>query len=180
MSDEEKKTFKEKVDETKESSKIKREERILKMEEKKSNAKIKREEKKLARKQEMAERKLEAHINLADIRVDEAFEDADLAIAVLSEDVDLAIANEVAPADLILFKASNLLEEIFLRTQLRIQMAKNELIANLQDDLGDVLELAMIEENIAGLKEKTGHLVGTLEGKIATEKEEFNEKYGDE
>ena len=59
-------------------------------------------------------------------------------------------------------------------------MAKNELIANLQDDLGDVLELAMIEENIAGLKEKTGHLVGTLEGKIATEKEEFNEKYGDE
>ena len=45
MSDEEKKTFKEKVDETKESSKIKREERKLKIEEKKSNAKIKREEK---------------------------------------------------------------------------------------------------------------------------------------
>ena len=180
MSDEEKKTFKEKVDETKESSKIKREERILKMEEKKSSAKIKREEKKLAKKQEMTERKLEAHINLADIRVDEALDDADLAISILSEEVDLDIANGIAPADLILFKASNILEEIFLRTQLRIQMAKNELIANLQDDLGDALELAMLEENVAELKEKTGHVIGTLEGKIATEKDEFNEKYGDE
>lgn len=173
-----KKTFKEKVDEAKESGKIKREERILKMEEKKSNAKIKREEKKLAKKQDMTERKLEAHINLADIRVDEALEDADLDITLLSEEVDLEIANEIAPADLILFKASNILEEIFLRTQLRIQMAKNELIANLQDDLEDALELAMLEENIAELKEKTDHVIGTLEGKIASEKDEFNEKYG--
>ena len=180
MSDEEKKTFKEKVDEAKESSKIKREETILKMEEKKSNTKIKIEEKKLAKKQEMAERKLEAHINLADIRVDEALEDADLDIAILADAVDLAIANEEAPTDLILFKASNILEEIFLRTQLRIQMAKNELIENLQNDLEDALELAMLEENIAELKEKTDHLIGTLEGKIATEKEEFSEKYGDE
>ena len=180
MSDEEKKTFQEKVDEAKESSRIKREERILKMEEKKSNAKIKWEEKKLAKKQEMAERKLEAHINLADIRVDEALEDADIEIALLSDDVDLAIANEAAPVDLILFKASNILEEIFLRTQLRIQMAKNELIANLQDDLKDALELAFLEENIAELKEKTDHVIGTLEGKIATEKEEFSEKYADE
>ena len=72
------------------------------------------------------------------------------------------------------------MEEIFLRTQLRIQVAKNELIANLQQDLGDVLEVAMLEENIAELKEKSDHLIGTLEGKIATEKDEFNEKYGDE
>ena len=169
MSDEEKKSFKEKVEEAKESSRIKREERILKM-----------EEKKLAKKQEMTEKKLEAHINLAEIQVDDALEDADVAIAVLENDVEYVIANELAPADLVLFKASNILEEIFLRTQLRIQVAKNELIANLQQDLGDVLEVAMLEENIAELKEKSDHLIGTLEGKIATEKDEFNEKYGDE
>lgn len=169
MSDEEKKSFKEKVEEAKESSRIKREERILKM-----------EEKKLAKKQEMTEKKLEAHINLAEVQVDDALEDADVAIAVLENDVEYVIANELAPADLVLFKASNILEEIFLRTQLRIQVAKNELIANLQQDLGDVLEVAMLEENIAELKEKSDHLIGTLEGKIATEKDEFNEKYGDE
>ncbi|WP_405303854.1 hypothetical protein [Methanobrevibacter sp.] len=180
MSDEEKKTFQEKVEEAKESSRIKREERILKMEEKKSNAKIKVEEKKLARKQEMTERKLEAHINLAEIQVEDALEDADVSIAVLEADVEYVIENELAPVDLVLFKASNILEEILLRTQLRIQVAKNELIANLQQDLGDVLEVAMLEENIAELKEKSDHLIGTLEGKIATEKDEFNEKYGDE
>jgi hypothetical protein len=43
-----------------------------------------------------------------------------------------------------------------------------------------VLEVAMLEENIAELKEKSDHLIGTLEGKIATEKDEFNEKYCDE
>ena len=150
------------------------------MEEKKSNAKIKIEEKKLAKTQEMAERKLEAHINLANVQVDDALEDADVAIAVLNDDVEYAIENNLAPADLILFKATNILEEIFLRTQLRIQVAKNELIANLQVDLGDALEVAMLEENLEELKEKTGHVIGTLEGKIATEKEEFNEKYGDE
>ena len=173
-------TFQEKVEEAKESSRIKREERILKMEEKKSNAKIKVEEKKLARKQEMTERKLEAHINLAEIQVEDALEDADVSIAVLEADVEYVIENELAPVDLVLFKASNILEEILLRTQLRIQVAKNELIANLQQDLGDVLEVAMLEENIAELKEKSDHLIGTLEGKIATEKDEFNEKYGDE
>ncbi len=180
MSDEEKKSFKEKVEEAKESSRIKREERILKMEEKKSNAKIQVEEKKLAKKQEMTEKKLEAHINLAEVQVDDALEDADVAIAVLENDVEYVIANELAPADLVLFKASNILEEIFLRTQLRIQVAKNELIANLQQDLGDVLEVGILEENIAELKEKSDHLIGTLEGKITTEKDEFNEKYGDE
>jgi hypothetical protein len=47
------------------------------------------------------------------------------------------------------------------------------LIVNLQDDLKDVLELDMLEENIAGLKEKTSCMISTLEGKISTEKEEF-------
>lgn len=180
MSEDNDKTFRDKVDEIKDNDKIKREERILKANEKKENVKIKIKEKRLARKQEMNERKIEAHLNLADIRVDEALEDADLAIAILSEEVDLDIANGVAPEELILFKASNILEEIFLRTQLRLQMAKNELIANLQADLEDAIEVAVLEENIAELKEKADHLMGALEGKIATEKEELNEKYGDE
>ena len=59
-------------------------------------------------------------------------------------------------------------------------MAKNDLITNLQDVYEDNLELADYEEDVAALKEKTDHLIGTLEGKIATEKEELKEKYGGE
>lgn len=71
-------------------------------------------------------------------------------------------------------------EEICLRTKLKIQIAKNDLISNLQDDLEDGIEVAALEENIADLKQKTDHLIGTLEGKIATEKEELKEKYGED
>ena len=171
---------KSKMDKIKESSEIKKEETILKANEKKMNAKIKIEEKRLERKQARNERRLEAHLNLADVRVEEALEDADLEIALLSEEVDLEIANGEGPEELILFKASNILEEILLRTQLRLQMAKNELIANLQSDLEDGIEVAVLEENLADLKEKSDHMIGTLEGKIETEKEEFNEKYGED
>ena len=66
-----------------------------------------------------------------------------------------------------------------LRTQLRIQIAKNELIANLQEDLDDTIEAINLEESIADLKDKSATVVTTLQGKIATEKEEFNKKYGE-
>ena len=58
-----------------------------------------------------------------------------------------------------------------------VEAAKlQDLITNLQDDYEDNLEVEEFEEDIAGLKEKTDHLIGTLEGKIATEKEELKEK----
>ena len=106
-------------------------------------------------------------------------DDADLAITILNNDVEIAIENNGEDADLILFKAENILEEILLRTQLRIQIAKNELIANLQEDLDDTIEEINLEESISELKDKSATVITTLEGKIATEKEEFNQKYGE-
>ena len=167
-------SFEEKKDELN----IKREEKILKANEKKANAKIKFEEKVLEKKKARNQQKIESHLALADARIEDALDDADMAITILSNDVQVAIENNGEDADLILFKADNLLEEILL-TQLRIQMAKNELIANLQEDLDDTIETINIEESISGLKDKTATTITTLEGKIATEKEEFNKKYGE-
>ena len=42
----------------------------------------------------------------------------------LLEEIELEIKNEEGPEDLILYKAFNILDEIFLRTELIIQMAK--------------------------------------------------------
>lgn len=168
-------SFKEKKDELN----IKREEKILEANEKKANAKIKFEEKVLEKKKARNQKKIESHLALADARIEDALDDADLAITVLSNEVEIAIENNSEDADLILFKAENILEEIFLRTQLRIQVAKNELIANLQEDLDDTIETINLEESISGLKDKTATVITTLEGKIATEKEEFNQKYAE-
>lgn len=166
-------------EEKKEELNIKKEEKILEMNQKKTNAKIKFEEKVLEEKKARNQRKIEAHLNLADARIEDALDDADLAISILNNDVEFAIENDEQDADLILFKAENILEEILLRTQLRIQIAKNELIANLQEDLDDTIEAINLEEIIADLKDKSATVVTTLQGKIATEKEEFNKKYGE-
>lgn len=167
-------SFEEKKDELN----IKREEKILEVNEKKANAKIKFEEKVLEKKKARNQQKIESHLALADARIEDALDDADIAITILSNDVQVAIENNGEDADLILFKADNLLEEILL-TQLRIQIAKNELIANLQEALDDTIETINIEESISELKDKTNTVITTLEGKIATEKEEFNQKYGE-
>ena len=98
----------------------------------------------------------------------------------LSEEITLEMKNEEGPEDFILYKANSILEEIYLRTQLKILMAKNDLITNLQDDYEDNIEVEEFKEDISDLKEKTDHLIGTLEGKIETEKEELKEKYGSE
>lgn len=161
----------------KEELNIKKEEKILAANEKKANAKINFEQKVLEKKKARNQRKIESHLELAEARIEDALDDADLAIAILSNDVEVAIENNGEDAGLILFKADNLLEEILLRTQLRIQVAKNELIANLQNDLDDTIEVINLEESISDLKNKTETVLTTLEGKIATEKEEFNKKY---
>ena len=95
------------------------------------------------------------------------------------EEADAAIQKEEDPIELILFKADNLLEEILLRTQLRIQVAKNQLISNLSSDIDDINELADMEQNISEVKDKMDTVTVTLEGKVAAEKKELNEKYGD-
>lgn len=167
------------IDKIRDESEIKMEETVLKANEKKFNAKIRFQEKRLEIKESINKRKLDAHINLAEVKIDEAYEDANVEIEFLVDE----IVNQIAdgePADLILFKSDHILEEICLRTQLKIQIAKNELIANLQNDFEDSIKVAILEEKIAILKEKTDHVIGTLEGKIATEKEELSEKYAGE
>lgn len=164
----------------KEELNIKKEEKILEANEKKANAKIKIKEKILEKKKARNEKKIEAHLNLADTKIEDAIDDADIAIDALTTEVEFTIANNEELADLVLFNASNILEEILLRTQLQIQVAKNELIANLEKDLGDALDVAVLENNIDELKEKSDVVLTTLKGKVATEKEELNEKYGEE
>ena len=178
MSSNDEKTFQEKVNEIKDTDEIKREETILKASDKTANAQIRFKEKRLKRKKSRNEKKLQSYIKSAEKSVDKALKDADVEIDKLSEEIALEIKNEEGPEDFILYKANSILEEIYLRTQLKILMAKNDLITNLQDDYEDNLEVAEFEEDIADLKEKTDHLIGTLEGKIATEKEELKEKYG--
>ena len=176
--EEEKEKIVEKINETKDTAKIKKEERILKANERRNNARIKVEEKKLEIKKSIAEKKTEAHINLADSKIEEALDDAELSIAILIDSVATEIEEGKYPEELILFRAINIFEEILLRSQLKIQVAKNDLITNLRDDLENAAEIAAIEDNIADVKDKMDTVIGTLEGKIATEKEELNEKYG--
>ena len=148
-------------EEKKEEMNIKKEEKILATNQKKANAKIKFEEKVLEKKKARNQQKIESHLALADARIEDALDDADIAITILSNDVQVAIENNGEDADLILFKADNLLEEILL-TQLRIQIAKNELIANLQEALDDTIETINIEESISELKDKTATTITTL------------------
>ena len=54
---------------------------------------------------------------LADARIEDALDDADIAITILSNDVQVAIENNGEDADLILFKADNLLEEILIKLE---------------------------------------------------------------
>lgn len=125
-------------------------------------------------------KKLQSYLKSAENSVDKALKDADIEIEKLSEEIALEMKNEEGPEDFIIYKANSILEEIYLRAQLKILMAKNDLITDLQDYYEDTLEVDEFEEDIAGLKEKTDHLIGTLERKIATEKEELKEKYGSE
>lgn len=168
-----------KITEKKERLGLKKEEKILKASKKRSDAKIKIEEKILEKRQARNEKRIKSHLNLADVKIDAALDDADVEISFLLDEIDSEIADD-EPIDLILFKAENILEEIFLRTQMKIQAAKNELIANLQYDYEDALELSVLEENIGCLKEKSAVVITTLQGKIDNEKQELNEKYGEE
>ena len=148
MSSNDEKTFQEKVNEIKDTDEIRREETILKANDKTTNAKIRFKEKRLERKKSRNEKKLESHLKSAEKSVDKALKDADLEIDNLSEEIAIEMKNEEGPEDFIIYKANSILEEIYLRTQLKILMAKNDLITNLQDYYEDNLEVEEFEFEI--------------------------------
>lgn len=119
------------------------------------------------------ERKLQSHIKSAENSIYKALKDSDLEITQLLEDIALEIKNNEGSGELILYKAFSILDEIYLMAQLKILMAKNDFITNLQDDLEANLEFADFEENIVCLKEKSDNVIFTLEEKITNEKEEL-------
>ena len=149
-----------------------------KMGSKKTNNKIKIQEKILAKKQERNEKRISSHINLADVKIDEAMDDAELEITVLLEEVDLAIEENEISSELIIYNAGNYMEEILLRAQLKLQKVKNKLIRNLEDDLEDTIDVALLEETISDFKEKSAVVIVALREKIDAENKEINEKYG--
>ena len=149
-----------------------------KMGSKKTNNKIKIQEKILAKKQERNEKRISSHINLADVKIDEAMDDAELEITVLLEEVDLAIEENEISSELIIYNAGNYMEEILLRAQLKLQKVKNNLIRNLEDDLEDTIDVALLEETISDFKEKSAVVIVALREKIDAENKEINEKYG--
>ena len=149
-----------------------------KMGSKKTNNKIKIQERILAKKQERIEKRISSHINLADVKIDEAMDDAELEITVLLEEVDLAIEENEISSELIIYNAGNYMEEILLRAQLKLQKVKNKLIRNLEDDLEDTIDVALLEETISDFKEKSAVVIVALREKIDAENKEINEKYG--
>ena len=149
-----------------------------KMGSKKTNNKIKIQERILAKKQERIEKRISSHINLADVKIDEAMDDAEMEMAVLLEEVDLAIEENEISSELIIYNAGNYMEEILLRAQLKLQKVKNKLIRNLEDDLEDTIDVALLEETISDFKEKSAVVIVALREKIDAENKEINEKYG--
>ena len=166
-----------KADEQKEKLSVKNDERKAKLEEKKIQAKIKREERKLSRKEAYTDKKIAAHIDKATKKISKAEDDADKDILKLLDAIDKEIAeDEEKPIEFILFKADNKFEEIFLNTQLKMQKAKNELIKNLEKDMGKVVELVSAEEDLAVFKDEMDEVTTLLDEKIEIEKETLNIK----
>jgi hypothetical protein len=86
--------------------------------------------------------------------------------------IDKEIAEDTEkPIEFILFKGKNKLEEILLNTQLKIQKAKNELIKNLEKDMGNVAELISIEEDLEDFKGEMDEVNALLDERIEIEKE---------
>lgn len=162
-----------KLDETK----IIAEEGKLKFDAKKFDLKVKYKEKKLDLKKSVNEKMFIAHIENADYKINKALEDAGNEINNVLDSVDEEFAEAVKPLELILYKADNKFEEIFLNSQLKMQKAKNELITNLENDIDRAIELSNIEKDLDDVKDKIDTVVVTLEGKIQSDKEELKQKY---
>ena len=164
-------------DEQKEKFSVKIDEQKAKLEEKKAQAKINHEERKLKMKASYADKKIEGHLEKAIKIIDKVEDDADKEITKLLDAVDKEIVEEdEKPIEFILFKATNNLEEILLKYELKMQKAKNDLIKNLEKDMERVIELASIEEDLEFLNEEMDEISDILDQKITIEKQTLSLK----
>ena len=159
------------LDKQKEKLSVKLDERKVKFEEKKAQAKIKREEKKIALKEKYADKKINAHFEKAIKIISKAEDDADKDIAKLVDTVAAEIEADEKPIELIIFNADNKLEEIVLKTGLKIVKAKNQLFKNLEKDLENVAEIIALEEDLAIVKDESDEVAALLDERINIEKE---------
>ena len=159
------------LDKQKEALSVKVDEKKVKLEEKKAKAKINHEERKLSLKEKYTDKKISAHIEKAIKKIYKAEDDAEKDIIKLLDAIDSEIEAEEKPIELILFKAVNKLEEIFLNTQLKMQKAKNELIKNFEKDIERVADLVSIEEDLSVVKDEMDEVSTILNERIDIEKE---------
>ena len=164
-------------DEQKEKFSVKIDEQKAKLEEKKIQAKINHDERKLKMKESYADKKIQAHLEKTIKIIDKVEDDADKEITKLLDAVDKEIVEEdEKPIEFILFKATNNLEEILLKYELKMQKTKNDLIKNLEKDMERVIELASIEEDLEFLNEEMDEISDILDQKIAIEKQTLSLK----
>ena len=164
-------------DEQKEKFSVKIDEQKAKLEEKKIQAKINHDERKLKMKESYADKKIQAHLEKTIKIIDKVEDDADKEITKLLDAVDKEIVeDDEKPIEFILFKATNNLEEILLKYELKMQKTKNDLIKNLEKDMERVIELASIEEDLTFLKEEMDEISDILDQKIAIEKQTLSLK----
>jgi len=146
------------LEEQKEKLSVKIDEQKVKHEERKEQAKINREERKLKLKAKYTDKKITAHIDKAIKKIYKVNDDAEKDIVKLLDVVDSEIEADEKPIELILYKAENNFAEIFFKAELNMQKAKNELIKNLEKDVGNIEDLINIEEDLEGLKEEIFNL----------------------
>ena len=116
-------------------------------------------------------KKIEAHIEKAIKKIYKVSDDADKDIIKLLESVDAEIEADEKPIEFILYKAENLLEEILLNSELKMQKARNELIKNLEKDMEKVSELITIEDDLQVFKDEMEEVSTLLDERIDIEKE---------
>lgn len=151
-------------DEQKDKLSVKIDEQKAKLEEKKIQAKINHDERKLKMKESYADKKIQAHLEKTIKIIEKVEDDADKEVAKLLDAVDKEIEEEdEKPIEFIIFKATNKLEEILLKYDLKMQKAKNDLIKNLEKDMERVIELASIEEDLEFLNEEMDEISDILD-----------------
>lgn len=165
------------LDEEREKFNLKLDEKKAEYEQKKEEARINHEERKINIKAKYTDKKINFHIEKTINKFTKAEEDAEKEIAKALDAIDKEIKEiKDIPIEFILFKATNKLEEIVLETELKMKKAKNELIKNLEKDMGNVTELVSMEENLEDFKSEIEEYKTLLNEKIEIEKDTLNLK----
>ena len=127
-------------------------------------------------KEAYAEKKIADHIEKAIKKIYRAEDDADKDVIKLLAAIDKELEAEEKPIEFILFKVDNSLQEIVINAGLKMQKAKNELIENLEKDMGKVAELVSAEEELAVVKDEMDEVSALLDERIEIEKESLEIK----